>query len=62
MQAALKRLLAEGHELGSHAAEHVYLSTLSPAAAQQQILWAIANITAVTGNKSVPVSAVSCRL
>lgn len=56
LQAALKRLLTEGHELGSHAAEHVRLSQLTPAQAQQQIEWAIGNISTVTGSKSVPVS------
>jgi peptidoglycan/xylan/chitin deacetylase (PgdA/CDA1 family) len=51
----LRRLLAEGHELGSHAAIHLQLSQLPTAEAQKQIEWAVGNITAVTGEKSVPV-------
>lgn len=54
LQAALKRLLSEGHELGSHAAEHLRLSELPPSEAAQQITWAIGNISAVTGSTLVP--------
>jgi peptidoglycan/xylan/chitin deacetylase (PgdA/CDA1 family) len=60
LQAALKRLVVEGHELGSHAAEHVRLSQLAPAEAQKQIEWAIGNISRVTGSQTVPVSFWAC--
>lgn len=53
-QAAMKRLLSEGHELGSHAAEHLRLSELPPNETAQQITWAIGNISAVTGSTTVP--------
>jgi hypothetical protein len=56
MQTALRRLIAEGHELGSHAAEHVHLSQLPAAEVQKQIEWAVSNISSVTGDKAVPVS------
>jgi len=54
LQAAMKRLLSEGHELGSHAAEHLRLSELPPNETAQQITWAIGNISAVTGSTTVP--------
>lgn len=59
LQAAMKRLLAEGHELGSHAAIHLHLGELPTAEAKQQIEWAVGNISAVTGSKSVPVRVVA---
>lgn len=60
-QAALKRLLAEGHELGSHAAGHLHLSRLRPKTAKQHIEWAIGNISTVTGSTSVPVRSAGSR-
>lgn len=53
-QAALKRLLREGHELGSHAAIHLELNRLPKAEIDHQIEWAVGNITSVTGRKLVP--------
>jgi len=53
-QAALKRVLSEGHELASHAAVHRKLNEQAPAMSRQLVEWAIGNISTLTGSNSVP--------
>jgi peptidoglycan/xylan/chitin deacetylase (PgdA/CDA1 family) len=52
----MRRIVAEGHELGSHAALHKYLPGNSSADLALLLDWAVANISEVTGLESVPVS------
>lgn len=56
LQEVLQRLLADGHELGSHAHQHLLLTQLTPEQVEQQLVQAVKRITEVTGMASVPVS------
>jgi peptidoglycan/xylan/chitin deacetylase (PgdA/CDA1 family) len=56
LQAAALRAVQQGHDIGSHAAEHLDLTKLEPGQIDQQIAWGIGNISALTGSSTVPVS------
>lgn len=56
MQEVLQRVVSEGHEMGSHTAQHLDLTTLSAAGVEEQLVWAIGNISTVTNSTIVPVS------
>lgn len=56
LQAAALRAVQQGHDIGSHAAEHLDLTKLAPAQLEQQIAWGIGNISSLTGSSTVPVS------
>jgi len=57
VQAVVRSVLSLGHEIGSHAAQHVALTNLTTLQMQQQIAWAAGNLSATTGSEAVPVSA-----
>jgi peptidoglycan/xylan/chitin deacetylase (PgdA/CDA1 family) len=51
----MRRIVAEGHELGSHAAQHKYLPYTNSTEVALLLDWAVANFSQVTGVRSVPV-------
>jgi peptidoglycan/xylan/chitin deacetylase (PgdA/CDA1 family) len=55
LQAAALRAVQAGHDIGSHAAQHLDLTKLAPAEIEQQIAWGSGNISSLTGSGSVPV-------
>jgi peptidoglycan/xylan/chitin deacetylase (PgdA/CDA1 family) len=56
LQGVLKRMLSEGHDLGSHTAEHLSLTNLTAEQVEEQLQWAISNISMITNSSTVPVS------
>jgi hypothetical protein len=61
LQAAALRAVQHGHDIGSHAAQHLDLTKLNPAEIEQQIAWGSRNISSLTGSSIVPVSTRACR-
>jgi hypothetical protein len=61
LQAAALRAVQQGHDIGSHAAQHLDLTKLTPAEIEQQIAWGSLNISSLTGSSIVPVSVQACR-
>ncbi|KAF6264132.1 hypothetical protein COO60DRAFT_1624342 [Scenedesmus sp. NREL 46B-D3] len=53
-KAAALRAVQQGHDIGSHAAEHLDLTKLAPEQLEQQIAWGIGNISSLTGSSTVP--------
>lgn len=56
LQGVLQRVLSEGHDLGSHTAQHLFLTNLTATEVEQQLQWAISNISMITNSTMVPVS------
>lgn len=56
LQAAAVRAVQQGHDIGSHAAQHLDLTKLQPDQIDQQIAWGVGNISSLTDGSTVPVS------
>jgi peptidoglycan/xylan/chitin deacetylase (PgdA/CDA1 family) len=60
LQAAALRAVQLGHDIGSHAAQHLDLTKLTAAEIEQQIAWGSGNISTLTGSSFVLVSPQAC--
>ncbi|WIA15227.1 hypothetical protein OEZ85_001903 [Tetradesmus obliquus] len=53
-KAAAVRAVQQGHDIGSHAAQHLDLTKLQPDQIDQQIAWGVGNISSLTDGSTVP--------